>query len=146
MPRKKMAHEMEKPSIALAQAFFSDCDELEQKDILGEWVPKSEPGESDVTTEKDKWIRGIRWEEIDADFVLRHQTSREGKTIEINLRATAHRVMSELNRLDVIPRSGPIIVSEITNRPYAYDSFRLYWRKVAVAAGLPKDVRVMGTR
>ncbi len=81
----KMAHEMEKPSIALAQAFYSDCGELEQKDILGEWVPKNEPGESDVTSENEKWICGIRWEEIDADFVLRHQTSREGKIIKINL-------------------------------------------------------------
>ena len=82
----KMAHEMEKPSIALAQAFYSDCGELEQKDILGEWVP------FDVTSENEKWICGIRWEEIDADFVLRHQTSREGKIIKINLEKTVLRV------------------------------------------------------
>ena len=145
----KTGHEMKTPSNALSQAFYSDGNELEQKDILGEWVPKNEPGESDVTSEKDKWIRGIRWEEIDADFVLRHETSREGKIIQINLRGTAPRVMAEIDRMG--PRihglqRGPVIVSEVTKRPYAYNSFRDYWRKVAEATGLPKEVRIMGTR
>jgi hypothetical protein len=54
--------------------------------------------------------------------------------------------MAEFNRYDVLPKSGPIIVSEIARRPYAYDSFRSYWRKVAEAAGLPKGVRIMGAR
>jgi hypothetical protein len=36
---------MGKPSIALAQAFYADCKELEQKDIICEWVPRNEPGE-----------------------------------------------------------------------------------------------------
>jgi hypothetical protein len=107
---------------------------------------RPEPGESFLISETEKWIRGIRWEEIDEHFVLRHATSREGKTIEVNLMATAPRVMAELDRYDMLPKSGPIIVSEVTKRPHTYSPFRDHWRKIAEAAGLSTDVRIMGAR
>jgi hypothetical protein len=56
---RAMAHKMDMPSIALAQAFQFDC-MLRQRDVIGEWVPQTEPGLSDVLHEGNKWIRGLR--------------------------------------------------------------------------------------
>lgn len=63
------AHEMGRPSIALAQAFQFDVG-LTQKDVIGEWVPLSEAAESEVIDGDRKWIRGLRWETINDDFLL----------------------------------------------------------------------------
>jgi hypothetical protein len=46
---------------------------LRQKDCLGEWVPLNEPGESDIHYHGEKWLRGLRWEEIDDKLILRHR-------------------------------------------------------------------------
>jgi len=133
------AHEMGFHSIALAQAFQFDCGFV-QKDVIGEWVPESEPGESDYLWSVNKWLRGLRWEEIDANRVLRHATSiKRQKEAEIDLKLAAT-VVKELDRTIAHP-SGPIIVSELTGRPYTDAAFRRYWRKIADAAGLPKNIR-----
>ena len=70
----KKAHEESMSSVALAQAFQFDC-QLRQKDVIGEWVPIDEAGVSDVIDGDEKWLRGIRWEEIDLSMVLRHRAS-----------------------------------------------------------------------
>lgn len=112
--------------------------------MIGEWVPKSEPGESDVLSAIEKWLRGIRWEEIDENLVLRHPTSRDGKIVELNLQEIPE-LLAEI-RLKPRPKKGPIIVSEYTERPYMQNAFRDYWRKIALAAGLSKDARIMWGR
>jgi hypothetical protein len=40
-----------------------------------------------------------------------------------------------------LPASGPVILNEICARPYSTSEFRRKWRKVADAAGLPKEVK-----
>jgi hypothetical protein len=45
---------------------------LRQKDVIGEWVPDSEPGENDIHHDGRKWFRGIRGDAIDGDMILRH--------------------------------------------------------------------------
>lgn len=72
------ANEMGMHSIALAQAFQFDFG-LRQKDVIGEWVPTSDPGDSDVIDNdaKLKWLLGIRWEEINKDSS--YITSRLGR-------------------------------------------------------------------
>lgn len=139
----KTAHEMGFHSIALAQAFQYDL-KLRQKDCIGEWVPLEEKGTplTDVMNGDVKWLRGLRWDEIDENLVLRHPNTVGGKLIEIALRPeSAPLVMQELSRMDVLPKSGPIIISERTSFPWIHTEFRRYWRKVARAAGLPDDVR-----
>lgn len=137
-------------SLAWAQAFQFDCT-FRQKDVLGEYVPLEEPGMSDVTAFGKKWLRGIRWEEIDEHMVLRHTTSKRQKDIEINLH-NAPMVVEELTkdfgefRRECMPPSGPIIVYEVTMRPYRTESFRNAWRKMANKVGVPKSVRNMDTR
>jgi hypothetical protein len=137
------AHEMGSPSIALAQAFQFDL-MLRQKDVIGEYVPMAEPGLSDVTYAGQKWLYGIRWEEIDAGQVLRHVTSKRQKPIEAPL-ALAPMVLEELARAQIRER-GPIILNEHTGRPWNALTFRRRWREIATAAGVPTDIRNMDTR
>jgi hypothetical protein len=138
------AHELGRHSIALAQAFQFEC-MLRQKDVIGEWVPMEEPGLSDTTHEGMKWLRGIRWEEIDGNLILRHTTSKRLKEVEWDLRGCPM-VMEELALLGVRPDSGPIVIYEKTKRPWSANEFRRYWRQCADAAGVPKSVRNMDSR
>lgn len=144
------AHERERPSLALAQAFQFECI-FRQKDVIGEWVPLSEPGVSDVTRlGRLKWLRGIRWEEIDADLVLRHVTSKREKPITVDLK-NAPMVLEELEYVKAanggqLPTKGPIIVSGRSGIPWNGVEFRRQWRLTATAAGVPKSVRNMDSR
>jgi hypothetical protein len=139
------AHELKLPSVALAQAFQWDVN-LRQKDVIGEWVPLSDPdGEySEVIRGDEKWVRGIRWSEIDKDMVLRHKLSKGGGEIEFRL-SDAPLVVAELER--TVPlRSGPVINYEKTGLPYSAHVFRYNWRRIARAAGIPKDIKNMDSR
>jgi len=137
------AHRRGLHSLALAQAIQFEC-MLRQKDVIGEWVPMTEPGLSDVTDGNSKWLRGIRWEEIDPNLVLRHVTSKRQKAVEIPL-ANAPMVAEEFANL-IRPASGPIVVDERTGKPWQVHLFRKRWREIADACGVPKSVRNMDSR
>jgi hypothetical protein len=152
---RKRAWERGQPSIALAQAFQFDCI-LRQKDVIGEWVPGSEPGLSDIVRswrgQPMKWLRGIRWEEIGPDMVLRHVTSKRNKLVEIPLR-DAPMVMEELACFEGrLPDHGPIILDELERKgeepcwPWMAHNFRRVWREIADEAGVPKSIRNMDSR
>lgn len=151
------AWEMGRPSIALAQAFQFEI-MLRQRDVIGEWVPIAEKGISDMKADGLKWLRGIRWEEIDQNMVLRHITSKRQKEIEVSLR-NAPMVMEELALLspvpgisytmidrEMLPAAGPIIRSEFDKLPWTGPEFRRWWRIVADACGIPKTVKNMDSR
>jgi hypothetical protein len=131
-------------SIALAQAFQFEC-KLGQKDVIGEWVPRDEPGISDVIHGNNKWRQGIRYSEIDENLILRHTTSRAQEAVEIDLKL-APMVTEELKRRGALPVSGPVIVYERTGRPYEGFQFRHEWRRVADAAGISKSIKNMSSR
>lgn len=141
----KEAHHRGKHSLALAQAFQFEL-ALRQRDVIGEWVPMSEPGVSEVTHAGQKWIRGLRWEEISADLILTHamSKSRSGKVLQFDLKLYPL-VMAELAR---IPRrlSGPVVVQEGLNKPWKSNNFNHRWREIADNAGLPKTLRNMDSR
>jgi hypothetical protein len=140
------AHEEGLHSIAMAQAFQFECT-LRQKDVIGEWVPASEPGDSYVTHSENgkKWLMGIKWEEIDSDFVLTHVTSKRGKEVKPDLK-NAPLVMAEFARFDIIPAKGPIIVRESTGSPWQQHEFQKQWRRLATLCGVPTSVRNMDSR
>lgn len=149
------AHENNKPSLALAQAFQFEL-MLRQKDVIGEWMPISEPGVSDVISGNEKWLRGIRWEGINENLVLRHVTSKRQKEIEVDLR-NAPMVLEELCLFaglpvgsvvsrDLLPKNGPIIKKEIVNIPYTDSQFRREWRELAELCDIPKTVKNMDSR
>ncbi len=146
------AREMGLQSIALAQAFQFDC-KLAQKDVIGEWVPRTEPGIEYFVNRDEKWLRGLRWEEIDENLILRHITSWGQKKIEIDLKL-APMVLEELehaypgfagNRAR-LPAKGPIIRTERKDLPWQSYEFRRKWRQVATRAGVPPNVYNMDSR
>lgn len=157
---RAMAHQKGRKSLALAQAFqFEGM--LRQKDVIGEWVPMSEDGQSDVLfidAEQgiyEKWLRGLRWNEIDANFNLKHVTSKRQKEITISLRL-APMIMDEFRLqygLDLaapdramLPASGPVIVSEWSGLPWTAVEYRRWWRICADACGVPRAVKNMDSR
>jgi hypothetical protein len=155
-------------SLALAQAFQFEC-AFRQKDVIGEWLPCSEPGISEITARGMKWLRGIRWSEIDDKLILRHVTSKKLKLVEPDLKLCPM-VIEELQRIypslvvsdavfddddlvqemtvdrSVLPTSGPIIVFEETARPYETHRFRRLWRALATTASIPKNVQNRDSR
>lgn len=141
---RKAAHAAGKPSIALAQAIQFELT-LRQKDVVGEWVKIHEDGVSDVTDRGRKWIRGLRWEEIDQNGILTHKTSKRGQVLSFNL-ALYPMIVEELASIPDDKRNGPIIVCESTGLPYRTRHFAGEWREVADLAGVPKGVWNMDSR
>ena len=139
------AHALGLPSIALAQVLQCACI-FRQKDVIGEWVPLSEPGIGIVEHDGMKWLRGVHWGEIDRDLILRHTTSKRGKDVEIDLKL-APLVIGEFQRMSdaQILRGGPLVINERTGLPYRAHQFSRTWRKIADAVGIPRDVRNMDT-
>lgn len=151
-------------SLALAQAFQFECT-LRQKDVIGEWVPIEEPGISDVIDKTEKWLRGIRWEEIDDNLILSHLTSKKQKKTEVDLKL-APMVLEEFREMiggealivvdpvtkkvtvnrHLLPSTGPIVICDTTLIPWTDNEYRRKWRKVANAAGVPKNVWNMDSR
>jgi hypothetical protein len=140
------AHKMKWPSLALAQAFQFDL-KLYDGQIIGEWVPLTEPGESAIQSRTivwrwgtkrsrpAKWLRGLQWSQIDEDHTLRHEVN--GKTVKIDLRRHPG-IMAELKKLTPLPKSGPLIVYEKTGSPYTDAQYRWLWRRVATRPALPR--------
>lgn len=140
---RAMAHKLGFPSVALAQAFQFDG-MFRQKDIIGEWVPLAEPGVSEIILGGKKWLRGIRWEEIDENLILRHVTSKRQKEVEVDLNH-APMVLEELAHLPYLGTHGPVIVDE-DDFPWVANEFRRKWRMIARACGVPDEVYNMDTR
>jgi Phage integrase family len=139
------AHQIGFHSIALAQAIQFEL-MIRQKDVIGEWIPQSEPGDAIIHWRGQKWLRGIKWSEIDDDFILRHVTSKRQKPIVVDLK-NAPMVMEELEYFDEIPEQDePLVMCEATCMPYSAAEFRRKWRIVANYAGIPKNVRNMDSR
>jgi hypothetical protein len=152
------------PSLSLGQAFQFECT-LRQKDVIGEWVPLDEPGVSAVIAHGAKWLRGIVWQGIDENLILRHVTSKKQKMTEVDLKL-APMVGAELQLLagdeplivvdeitkkvtvnrHLLPATGPIIICDTTGIPWSGNEYRRKWRLVARAAGIPDNVWNMDSR
>jgi hypothetical protein len=140
------------PMVALAQAMQFEFI-WRQKDLLGEWLPNSEPGISDILDGNQKWMKGLRWEEIDAEFVVHHITSKRKKLSEPDLKL-APLTCAELERMwpgcmqdrSLLPASGPVILDLRRGIPYYADDFREQWRKLATACNVPLNVQNRDSR
>lgn len=125
-------------SIALAAALQFECPKLKQLDIIGEWVPMSDPAKSEIMKGSEKWIRGLRWSDIDDNFLLRRAATgrrNQKKPVEYSLRRS-QMTMEEINRVPVEKRNGPMIVCEFSGIPWTSNEFRRKWKIVAEKAGL----------
>jgi hypothetical protein len=131
-------------SISLAQALQFELPKLRQADVIGEWVPLSEPGTSDIVRGEEKWLRGLRWSDIDENMVLRATltSGRANQQREVEFRLSrSQMIMEELNRVPQEKRKGPLVICEFTGLPWTGNEFRRKWRIVADKAGLPASVR-----
>jgi hypothetical protein len=140
---RTIAHEWGLHSIALAQAIQFQTP-FRQRDVIGEWVPISEPGApSDVIDGNNKWLRGLLWSEIDGS-VITHTSARRSTPIAFDLR-NAWMVREEFARLghDRPTTRTPVIVHEKTGLPYIAWNFRRQWRDIARAAGVPDHIMNM---
>jgi len=142
----KKAHELDRPSMALAQAIQFSFG-WRQKDVIGEYVPLDEPGEAFAIKDDMKSIRGLHWREFDSSLIVRHVTSKKDKAVEVDAKLCPL-VMRELGRLPdgQILRGGPVVVCEKTGLPYTAINFRRTWRAIARAAGIPDHVFNMDNR
>lgn len=139
------AHRVGWGSIALAQAIQFEL-VLRQKDVIGEWVPLNcQDGESDIRWRGQKWLRGIRWSEIDDNLILRHCTSKRQKVIEADLKLCPM-IREEFNRIVYRMPDGPVILNELTGMPWSAAEFRRKWRVLANMCGVPKSVKEMHSR
>ena len=145
---RRAAHDGGRPSMALAYALVFETT-LRLWDVLGQWWPHDAPLVSDVIAPvvrarkvPHKWF-GLRWEDIDADLVLRYMPSKTsaktGLAVTFPL-ARAPMVMEELAHWPIERRTGPVIVYEGTGLPYSGNYFGEFWRKDREAVGLPSTV------
>jgi hypothetical protein len=140
------AHDWGYHSIAVAQAFQFDI-VLRQRDVIGEYVPLEEPGESDVIWRGMKWLRGLRWGEIDNELVLTHITSKRQKPIVVDLKLAPMVHREILLMPDWLKgKNYPLVICEATGAPWLPAEFRRKWRMIADACGIPKEVKNMHSR
>ncbi len=149
---RSAAHDAGRPSSALAYAFVFETT-LRLWDVIGQWWPMDMGGISEVldADREMKWF-GLRWEDIDADLVLRYIPSKtadsSGAEISYSLKK-APMVIEELKHWPVESRRGPMIVAEETSLPYRAKIFGQRWTVDRKAAGLPaklwaRDLRASG--
>jgi hypothetical protein len=151
-------------SLALGQAFQFEGT-LRQKDVIGEFVPLSEPGVSAVIVNDQKWLRGIVWQEIDENLILRHITSKKQKMTQVDLKL-APMVIEELQCLageeplimvdeitkrvivnrHLLPASGPVVICDTNGLPWTGNEYRRKWRLVARSCGIADNVWNMDSR
>lgn len=128
-------------NLALAQAIQYEC-ALRQKDIIGERVPLTDPTPALLIDGDEKWVRGIVREEIDANLVLKHETSKRGQVLQFNLK----KCPLVMKYWPAAPDSGPLILNPYTARPFLPWQYRRMWRKHATLVGVPRNVWNMDSR
>lgn len=153
---RRRAHEIGRPSIALAQAFQFEL-MLRPKDVIGEWLPIDEPGLSQVNDGLRKWLFGLDWREVSPDLILTHRLSKSlkgrgavldpkaGKTKRFDLKLYPM-VMEELALIPPERRTGPIVVDDRHGLPWRNDHYRRAWRAIATAVGVPETVQNRDSR
>lgn len=135
------AHAAGLPSIALTTAFQFDG-ALRLWDVIGRWLPLSEPDPSAIIARGQKWI-GPHWKHIGSDMVLRWTPSKTedttGQEVVIDL-AVLPLLMAEIDRTPPEARIGPLVVCEMTGLPWVYGVYRAKFRQVADAAGIRRSL------
>ncbi|ESZ37371.1 integrase [Mesorhizobium sp. L2C067A000] len=146
------AHQAGRLSSALAYALCFET-VLRLWDVIGQWWPMDMGGISEVLdADRDlKWF-GLRWEDIDADMVLRYTPSKTADSTGISISYSlkkAPMVMEELQHWPIEKRKGPVIVAEENGLPWRAKIFAQRWSVDRKVAGLPvalwaRDLRASG--
>lgn len=112
---------------------------LRQYDVTGIWEPL-EPGEqAAIVLNNRRWGSGITWGDIGADNVLRWDTPKKDRYVELDL-SLYPMVMEALALVPAEKRVGPVIIDERSGLPYSEGGYMKRWRHYADAAGLPRAI------
>lgn len=147
---RKAAHVAGAPSRALVYALQFEAT-LRQWDIIGQWVPISDPRPSAILHRGKKWI-GPAWSAINDNLILKVKPTKTENTTAVEVAfdlSACPMVMEELAKIPASKRTEPLIVNEFTKRPYSEHSFQYGWKADFKAAGLPdglwnRDMRAGG--
>ena len=139
---RSTAHKFGHHPAALAYALQFEAS-LRQWDVIGQWIPISDPRPSAIIDGGKKWI-GPMWSQIDDDLVLRLTPSKTEESsqarVVFDLKAYPM-VVEELASIPATGRSGPLIINPRTGLPYRHEYFRVLWHKCAAAeAGISRAV------
>lgn len=133
---RKAAHAAGAPLRALAYAIQFETT-LRQWDVIGQWLPLSDPKPSTVLHNGKKWI-GLSWSAISDKMILaKVKPTKTEKSSEVEVSfdlSVCPMVCEELALIPVEKRTGPLIVKELNGRPYDHEDFRRLWRRDANAA------------
>lgn len=140
------AHAAGRQSIALAVTLQFELG-LRQKDVIGEWIRPSaeerERIEGAITDGPWVWAWGLTWSHIDANMILEKPTSKSnGSEVATHDLKRYAEVLAELPARGV----GPVILDEVSGRPWKKAHFSRTFRKIAKTAGWPDDVWNMDSR
>jgi hypothetical protein len=134
---RRGAHTLEHKAAALAYAIqFEGA--VRQWDVIGEWIPMSEPQPSLVIDRGKKWI-GPMWSQVDENLLFHFTPTKTqnttAKKIVIDFKLCPM-ILEELGEIPVEQRKGPLIVNPATGLPYRHDFFRNIWNTVRANEGL----------
>jgi hypothetical protein len=138
---RKAAHAAGHPLRAFAYALQFETT-LRQWDVIGQWVPMSDPRPSTLIAYGQKWI-GPMWGRIDENLILRLTPTKTEDTSEARVAIDLNECPMVLEDLALIPverRTGPLITFEKTGLPYRQWTFRDAWRQDATAAGIDAKI------
>ncbi|GJD65636.1 integrase [Methylobacterium frigidaeris] len=134
-------------SLALGTAIQFET-AMRQKDVIGEWEPVPDgrpvPAGAFVLNGR-RWVRGLTWEDLPANLVIRKATTKTGAYAAHDLKLCPL-VLDLLDRVPLERRTGPLIIDEASGRPYAESAYGREWRIVARAAGIPSHIWNMDAR
>lgn len=142
------AHALGHPRAALGYALQFEGT-IRAWDVIGQWLPLSDPRPSAILSRGLKWI-GPTWGQID-DMILTITPSKTERT-------TAKRVALDLSKMPMVMEelvgisdemSGPLVINETTGLPYTLWQWQHLWQEVRREAGLPaelwnRDIRAGG--
>ncbi len=119
---------------------------LRQRDVIGEWVPlKTGEATGGIVLHDRRWANGLTWADLGQDFLIRKRTTKTGAFAAHDLKLFPM-TMRLLRLVPAAKRVGPLVIDEKAGRPYATDGYAREWRKVADAAGIPREVWNMDAR
>jgi hypothetical protein len=138
----KTAHRLGYHTMALATVLQFET-MMRQADVIGQWEPAPADAVDGPMVARGRRWKGLTWGvHISTDLVLQVPTSKSRglKTAMADLSLSAF-AMSELMRVPLDERIGPVIVSERTGRPFYRKVFNKRWRAIAREAGIPDEVQ-----
>ncbi len=115
---------------------------MRQIDVIGRWAEGR--AEGGISYRGRLWGGGLTWADLTAEK-LAVRTSKTGAEGEWTL-ANYPLLVRAIEAFPEEERIGPAVVDERTGQPYKDKAYGKIWRKIATAAGIPKEVWNMDSR